>query len=435
VLISGSTTGRTGIMINNLNNGLGSFNPGGITLVGVNGATNNNFFLAGLVGGNAALQNRGPNGAIKTGFFFYPLLMTPGGADGISTEYRLFGLPDVEAFQLPAAMTGLQSIFYDTAVDWQARQNDLRKYQVAGGQSAGDLSAAPGYYAPRGNGVWMKASGGYLSRNTSQSLGGIVPAASQLPNMDTSYNQSTFSIIVGGDYSFEGKLSPTDSITLGAFVGYVNSNLSFKQSPTTYNYQGATFGLSGTYLNNGWFADVLLKADILSLNMSFPSLSGFGGSSLTTGARSFGFISSAGYRFDFSRWYVEPSVTLAYVGSTIDSIALLNVSGNYNSGQDFRGALGAQFGMVAFEDQRSLFDVSLTGKVWDRFSSTNSVVLGGAGVGLTTTDPQSQVFGELVASASYYSKESPWSGFLNVGTKFNDQFWSINGLLGGRYKF
>jgi hypothetical protein len=42
-------------------------------------------------------------------------------------------------------------------------------------------------------------------------------------------------------------------------------------------------------------------------------------------------------------------------------------------------------------------------------------------------DPQSQVFGELIASASFYSKDTPWSGFLNLGSKFNEQFWSLTG--------
>jgi hypothetical protein len=231
----------------------GTFNPTGITLVGVGGSTNNNFFLASMTGGGSAQldPSRGPNGAIKNGLFFYPLLMTPG-SNGLSTEYRLLGLPDVELFQLPVAMTGMQTLFYDTAADWQARQNDLRKYALRAGQSAGDIAAAPGYYAPRGNGVWAKATGGYLSRNNSQSLGSIVPAASQLPNVDTSYNQSTFSFMVGGDYSWEGKFGPEDSITVGAFVGYVNSNLNFKTSPTSFTYQGASVGVSGTYLNQGW---------------------------------------------------------------------------------------------------------------------------------------------------------------------------------------
>ena len=438
LLISGSTTGRTGIAINNTNTGFGSYNPTGITIVGVNGATNNNFVLSSMTGGgpSAMLQSsRGPNGAIKNGAFFYPLLMTSGGGDGIGTEYRLFGLPDVELFQLPVAVTGAQTLFYDTAADWQARQNDLRKYAVGGGQSAGEISAAPGYYAPRGNGVWMKASGGFLSANRSQSLSNYAPAAWQMGNVDTSYNQNTYSLVVGADYSFEDKISATDTITIGAMAGYVNSTLSFKSSPTTYTYTGATFGLSATYLKNGWFADALLKADILSIGMNFPSLAGTGFSSTTVDGRNLGGITSAGYRFDFAKWYIEPSVTLAYVSTTIENFSGLGMNVNFNNGQDFRGALGGQVGTVAMQTDNALIDLSLTAKVWDQFVSTNSVVVGGAGAGLTMNDPHSQVFGEIVGSFSYYSKDSPWSGFVNAGGKFNDQFWAINAMAGGRYKF
>src|SRR5262249_25688400 len=152
-----------------------------------------------------------------------------------------------------------------------------------------------------------------------QSFGVITPAAAQLGNVDTSYNQSLFSINVGGDYSWEGNFSPNDSITIGAYAGYVNSLLSFKSSPTTFLYQGPTFGISGTYLNEGFFADVLLKADILSLNVGLPSLGGTGFTGTQTNARNFGVISSGGYRFDFNSWYLEPSISLAYVGTSIDS--------------------------------------------------------------------------------------------------------------------
>src|SRR5436190_23965223 len=80
LLISGSASGRTAIALNNTNTGIGTFNPTGITLVGVGGSTNNNFFLASMTGGGSAQldPSRGPNGAIKNGLFFYPLLMTPG---------------------------------------------------------------------------------------------------------------------------------------------------------------------------------------------------------------------------------------------------------------------------------------------------------------------------------------------------------------------
>ena len=113
----------------------------------------------------------------------------------------------------------------------------------------------------------------------------------------------------------------------------------------------------------------------------------------------------------------------------------MGMTASWNSGSDFRGALGVQVGTTALQDEKSLLDLSLTGKVWDRFIQTNNVVLGGTGAGLTMTDPQAQVFGEFVGTAAYYSKESPWSGFLNIGTKFNGEFWSLGGTAGARYKF
>ena len=63
LLISGSATATTGILINDTNTASGSYNPVGITLVAVNGASTNAFFLQGVSSNDELQSGRGPMGA------------------------------------------------------------------------------------------------------------------------------------------------------------------------------------------------------------------------------------------------------------------------------------------------------------------------------------------------------------------------------------
>ena len=456
----------TAITLNDVNPvpGNGAFNPTGITVAGVNGASANAFRLAALncglgtttgfcaATGDLLRPGFGPMGAIQKGFFLYPLLQDHGAAvaDGLtganSSEYRLYGLPGSELLTLPFAITGAQNIWLDTALDWLDRQDDLHRWwrrgQFVAGSAAGggaDLpvkAPRPGYVSSGGPGVWVKATGAWTDRTASFDLGTLVPAAGVLPAVDTSFKQNTYSVMGGYDAGGGGILTPSDALVLGISGGYVESTVKFNSIAANFKYTGPSVGLSATYLNNGWFADSLLKADFLRLKMDFPGLAVFGFAGTSVDATNLGWLGNFGYRFNWGKSYVEPVATLAYVRTRIDNFTALGMTTNFNSGESFRGALGARWGTVAYENETHVVDVSVQGKYWDEFSSNTGVVLTTAGPGLLLNDDNRQRgYGEVRGLIDVANKGTGFSAFVDGGAKFNNEFTTITAKGGVRYQW
>ena len=199
VLVVGqATAGSTAIVVNNTNPGPGSYNPVGIAVVDVSTGTTaaNNFFL--------------PNGPIKRGMFIYDLLLRP------DNVHVLAGVPDQEVFETPRILSAAQSLWYENAVLWYERQNDLRDRMMGGGQQG---------EASRG-GVWAQAWGTLTQRDDT--------ARFNLFNgkyvYDTSYSQQTGGIVGGIDGIAKGLFASNDALTLGVLGGYTTSELRFSAS-------------------------------------------------------------------------------------------------------------------------------------------------------------------------------------------------------------
>ena len=464
LLISGTATSKTNILLNDTNPGSGAYNPTGITLVGVNGASSNAFTLNSLTCNGGACSGEvlykadgglagGPMGAIQKGFWKYYLLQSHSAAthDGLtgpnSSEYRLYGLPGVEAFQLAVATEGLQNIFFDTALEWEDRQDDLRRWlratqnRLAGAAGGGAdmpvkaVQAAPGYAASTGPGVWLKATGNWINRNSTQNLSDLVSAAAVLPAVNVSYDQDIYSLQGGVDFGREGVFSPADAGVVGITGGYIDSNLRFKDLPNSFKYTGGTVGVYGTYLNRGFFADALFKADFLTLKMDLNTLGvvGFSGSSVH--ANNLGGLGHVGYRFDWGRWYFEPRGTLAYVRSDIGDFTALGTTVSFNNGESFRGAAGARFGGVLMRSGPYVLDASVTGQYWDQFSHKNGVVFASTGPSLTLYPNDLKGYGEVDGTLNLDNIGVGWSGFVKGGAKFNSDFKDYTARGGFRYQW
>ena len=444
LLISGNATATTGILINDTNTASGSYNPVGITLVAVNGASTNAFFLQGVSSNDELQSGRGPMGAIKKGFWFYPLLQTTHAvalADGLtganSTEYRLYGLPDAEVFQLPLAITGAENTWYETALGWNERQEEVRKYWSNIYERVGtDSSGEPG--------LWMKVTGSWGDRTITHSLAGYAPGSSVLPDINTSFNQDTYSVQVGADTGITQVFDKDDVLVLGGSVGYVNSNVDFKTSPNSFGYSGATLGVSADYMNGGFFLDGLLKADLMRLSLNFNSLTYFGYNNQGINAYSWGVLANAGYHFNLGggnavgldQVYLEPVLTVAYTQSNLDNFSALGTSAKFNLGETFRGAIGGRLGGLLSEGDSYFLDGSLTGKYWQEFTNNTSLTVYSLGPQLPMDDmAQEKGFGEVTGMLNFAGKDTGWSVNLNGGAKFNSQFTTLEARGGVRYQW
>ena len=299
------------------------------------------------------------------------------------------------------------------------------------------VKAAPGYLASTGPGVWVKAVGSWTNRSdTSEPMSNLIgPAGAALPAFDLSYRQNTYAVMGGFDAGRQALLLPSDTVVVGVMGGYLDSSVNFKTSPTSFNYTGGTVGVSGTYLNRGWFADALMKADFLRLGLNFPTLAGFGFDGTTVDATNVGGLVNAGYRFNFRAAYLEPIGTLGYVQTHIDGFNALGGNGtnvSFNNGESFRGAIGARVGTMMWSGPVYKVDAAITGKVWDEFASRTGVVLNTTGSTLTLDDPRGRTFGEVAGLIDIGNIASNWSGFVDTSVKFNNEFTTITAKGGVR---
>lgn len=436
LLVSGNVTGNTGIAINDTNGGPGAYNPIGITLVAVNGTSSNAFSLQSVAGTGDVLQSsRGPMGSIKKGFWVYPLLQTThavAAADGLSgtnaSEYRLYGLPDAEALELPFAITGAESIWYDTAAGWTERQNELRD-DFAGGSS----TTEPG--------VWLKVIGHWTDRDVPlYSPASLVDAASALSGVDLSYNQNTYSVQAGIDKSWH--VGRDGLLVAGLSVGYVESSLSFKSDDDAFGYSGANLAGSLGYLNGPFFIDTLIKGDFLNVDYDFKNLTPFGYSKQDGDVLSWGVLSSAGLHLPFDRdnqhgAFIEPLLSFAYTRSDLDDFSALGTTADYSMGETLRGAIGGRLGARLFDDGGTVLNGALTGKYWYEFTNKASLVMKSAGPDLQLNDAGlGKGYGEITAMLNIGNADGRGvSGYIDGGAKFGSRFTTIQASAGIRYQW
>jgi hypothetical protein len=289
----------------------------------------------------------------------------------------------------------------------------------------------------------MKVTGSWGDRTVTHSLAGYAPVSSALPNVDTSFNQNTYSVQVGADTGVTQVFDKDDVLVLGGSVGYVNSSLGFKTSPNSFDYSGATLGVSADYLNGAFFADVLVKVDLMRLNLNFDSLAPFGYTGQGVNADSWGVLGNAGYHFNLGdgvagldQTYLEPVLTLGYTQSALDNFSVLGTSTKFDLGKTFRGAIGGRLGGLLYGDDGYFLDGSLTGKYWQEFTNNTGLTVTSVGPALPMDDMARQKgFGEITGMINFAGKSTGWSGFLNGGAKFNNEFTTVEAKGGVRYQW
>ena len=443
-------TGLTNISVNDTNKGPGAYNLTGIAVVGINGSGNANNFL--IAPGSSGYDPRF-GGVIGKGLFFYYLDNDWGGIstgcntsmDGKAAKHcvALYSAPDATARQLPMLVTGTVATWYETALLWEDRQTEIRE-SVNNGPTAltADLpTRKPGKAVPppvvtTTGSVWAKAIGSWMNRSNTQTT--LSPGGAKVFNFDVGYKQNTYGIVGGVDFGKQGVFGPTDSVLAGIMGGYVESTLSFKNGGgTQFKYTGGTVGASLTYMNRGFFADALFKADLLNINVGLPALASFGFNGGSVSATTLGVLGNLGYRWDVGGpVFIEPIMTLAYAKASIGNLnmPLLGANAVFGNGESFRGALGARLGATWAKWDSHKVQASLTARVWDEFlGKNNNVTLFNTGSPVFLSDNFNGVFGEVKGGVDVISLGAGWGAFVNAGVKFNNRFTTITGKGGATY--
>jgi hypothetical protein len=411
-LTVGSSSGVTGLVVHDVASA-GAAGPNTVGVLIVNGSSS---------AANFVLDPSSPNYNPQThmldeGLFSYTL-----GYNASTRQERLYGLPDVAAFDLPTLITAAQNIWY-AAEPWQDRQTEFLS------QAASRASSREG---PQ---LWLKAVGDETQRTASASF--AIPGVSTF-QFSTSYRQETGGLIGGVDVGGQPRLLAGDSFLAGVAVGYVASHVSYSHEPIQADYSGAVVALYGSYASRALFIDAVLNTNLLQAKYEKAGLAGF---SAKPDVTAIGGSIDVGRRWTLTpAYYVEPIATLTYVSADLQSSAIAGAAVDFgagSSGQDSgRGGVGLRFGaQPASFGGGALIDWSVTARAWDEFAAANKAAVAVGASDMTFEDRFAGAFGEVAGRLGFQSPDGRWLGGVDAGVTFKDGFTSETVVAMVRYNW
>jgi outer membrane autotransporter protein len=149
-------------------------------------------------------------------------------------------------------------------------------------------------------------------------------------------------------------------------------------------------------------------------------------------------MGNIGYRWKINpTWYAEGIATLAYVSSKIDNVVMNGTTVQFQDGKSFRGAIGGRVGTTFVGAGNKVVDASILGRVWNEWEGDNAVtvVSGGPVLEIYDSGLHNKPFGEVIGIIDVANRGVGWSGFVNGGVKFNNDFTATTAKGGVRYQW
>ena len=408
--VEGDVSGTTRVDVRNTNFGPGVFNPTGIPVVFVDGATPS--------AGNFRLQD----GPIDTGFFDYDLFFVPTN----SGFWELRSFAGGGAHLLPQLLTAAQDIWHQSSSTWFDRTADLRVLMHGGPApvATGGKSLAAPVQDQLTPAVWLKGGGSWLDRDANAST----RAYGRTYNFNLDRELETFDVQVGIDMGTRDVFGSGDALVFGVLGGFVHGDLDYDTLARSFQYSGGQVGAYATYLNGGLFVDTLLNAHIYELdadNVAFPgSVDG-----TTVGLRS-----DAGYRFgSFSGGvFVEPLATIEVMWADLDGFSVGGNRVSFSDEANVRVRLGLRAGTTSEVWEGTLMEPFIIGSVWGNLSDDNQATLVSTGRTFQFQDDPENVWGEVSAGVNFFNFSQTTSLFGKVDVTFGDDISGVGGKAGMR---
>lgn len=283
--------------------------------------------------------------------------------------------------------------------------------------------------------VWLRAFGDFENRDGVSGPSVLLPTGMSV--IDPSYRQRTVGLLAGTDVVISRLTSASDGLILGLMGGASDSRVDFR-SLGRVDLTGPSIGAYASYLNGGFFADLLFKTDFLSLRSDALGLPA------RADAQNYALTFNLGYKINLtSSWYVEPTAGIEHVWTEYSNQVMQVGSGvlaPYQNASSTRVRGGARIGTewivggVRFEPSLTalaytFIDVS---SVNVNLSSVN-LQFGAGGTGVTTLpSDQGKLFGEFQASLNMFDLSSGISGFIRGDVRFGENLVGGGGKVGLR---
>ncbi|WP_162913965.1 autotransporter outer membrane beta-barrel domain-containing protein [Taklimakanibacter lacteus] len=386
-----------------------------VNVVGVTGANSEGIQVVLVLNGTTVEEDFDLDGALNAGFYSWDLRLDDEG--GALHELYTSGV-GIGGYEFAAGLTGAQEVWHQTTATLLHRQADLRTLFGLGVTPAADYGepVAPTPTAHITPGFWMRGIGAYIERDDEQD--GFV--------LDR--EQTVYGGMAGFDFGSE---SAGDAWLFGIFGGYLVSDLKFKETNSKWNYEGPTVGAYATYLNDAFYADLTVKADILDIDIDPDDLAP-GEEDADTDALNIGGRIDTGYKFGRTV-FIEPQASLAVLHTEIDDVDIFGGTVEFDDETSVRGRLGLRLGLDHTGDNQVVYTGDVTGSVWEEFAGDNNVTIVGSGVpDFGASDDPGETYWDVSAGLSMAAPDG-WSGFIRANYLFADDYDAITGNAGVRW--
>ena len=406
----GATAGLTKLLVKDRVPGDRGFNNS-IVLVDVAGGTSE--------AGHFVLDERSDHYSPENGGVIDKKLLTYALVyDADVQQHMLLSTPGANALQFALLPSIAQSLWRTSTGTWFERQADLR---------VGELPEL-------GGGVWLRLAGEMADRDAIQT----VETASATLEYDGSFEQKSYAITGGIDLLAASGAS--SAYVVGVMAGYANAKFEYAETANTGSYDGFSVGGYASFLAGGLFVDAAVNANRLVLKEDIPSLNLFpAGTILDTNLVSVGGQVEAGWRFAVMEGaFVEPLASASYVRVRYDALEIPSddsarprIGVDYDDPTSLRAGLGGRIGLE--QDYGAVrAQYSLLARAWNEFEGENAADLTSVAGDTLMVDDFSGQFNELGVGASVYSPGGIVSGFVNLGSKFGDDYDAKTGSVGVR---
>lgn len=302
LVIGGAATGSTAIAINSLGPNVGVLVNNLVVVDAGTGTSATAFSLA---------------GPTSQGLVGYRLIYDPA-----TSNFALYGTPNVQAYELVKASEGARQIFYHGNDAWSSHMQSLRD---AASGAAGDTPR-------RGSALWGQAFGSLdISRSRQDAT-----AFGQAQSIVLDNRQDFFGGQLGYDF---GGVSDSDAAVFGVTGGYSSSAMTFRGNADRFNYDAVNGGAYAGFHIGPLFANALAKYEHYWIAARLPSAA----INQKLDGNAWGGKAELGLRLG-DRFFVEPTVAVEYVRTDFGKLTAGPSTVDFEDAEGLRGSAGFRIG-------------------------------------------------------------------------------------------
>lgn len=372
LVISGAATGNTTIVPNQL-----QANPGVLV---------NNFVLVDAGAGSSATAFTLGTVAVPQGLVRYGVAFNPA-----SNDYALFGTPNTQAYELGMITAGARQLFYRTN---DAAAGHMQSLRDGGTASAGDTPR-------RSSALWGQMYGS-ADRSRSRQT---VSAFGQAQTISLDNTQDFFGAQIGYDF---GSVTGRNGFVFGVTGGYANSTLGFRANADRLDYQAVNGGVYASVNAGPFFLNALAKYEHYFIDVVTPSA----GIRQNLNGNAYGGMAEAGARLGTTGFFIEPSASIEYVRTNIDTLTAGPSMLDPERATGLRGKAGARLGteMISGLVRTTLY---VSGNVVHEFRGRDHTLFTSGGQSVNLGDQRLGTYGRGTVGFNIVSNEHV-SGFVEA---------------------